>query len=817
MYHTRTNSYTPVHHHQTNPNTKTNPYTRTLHSTNITNSWLKSVNNLLETIDNGVGDVVENQAEKLEDFYDIDEVGGQSSVDDILAKRGLLVQDDEDEEDEGENDGVDTTGTRIDIDDTEHAHGHGHGTQENNDHKEGSMTEEEHVNVNVEGEASDEIGEETIDIDVDDIEENESKESGEQSKEGSAEYVHVVEENVDADDGKILQEEESADSTRSHPQDDAHDSNDGNVAIETSAGDDSGDDSGDILVESINENVDGEDEIPENEAAVKTVEPETPKQPLQTEQNGSLQSQIESLKQGLEVQKKLTKEANLEKTAADKETRKLRRTLVKLNAELDSAERELEAQRTELERAAARIEKDRQRSKEEKERLEASHKEDMKTVAEEHKTSIAAMVDAHSNQMSDMEDRIERAEEARAKEGGDMFAELAEAVERERDTLKKLRVVEEEKSSFASQVSSLKTQIVGMESRIEALHQAAESASEQERDTDDRLDAALSLHARQLSQRQAREGELERTIADLSAALVVARSRETSLLNNAGDKRDEGVNSTIAELKDTLLSAKDEVETLHTQLMMEKQKAETLQQELEDVTNERAQETSESLERQKDDDKRVADLTSMITRLQLKQNNFRQLDGGVGGESGLESDSVSEKLQKQVANLSEDLIHQKANLQHSSTEVQTLRNRLKSVLSRAEIAEKAAQSQSYDIERGSGGLQNNQTRRRYGVQNRKAVTSISSAFKLEAGRGETKENIGKVIDTIDTIAIDTGSRFRSDPIARAFFLLYLIILHLWAFCLVIFHAHVTLEPSSDIGPEQLLKHSYRHIEQANIP
>jgi len=71
--------------------------------------WLKSVNNLLENLDSGVGNVVENQAELYEDMED--EVGGQSSVDDILAKRGLLAadmsHDDDDDDDDDDGDGND--------------------------------------------------------------------------------------------------------------------------------------------------------------------------------------------------------------------------------------------------------------------------------------------------------------------------------------------------------------------------------------------------------------------------------------------------------------------------------------------------------------------------------------------------------------------------------------------------------------------------------------------------------------------------------------------------------------------------------------
>lgn len=778
------------------------------------------MNNLLDSLDTNVGDVVENQVERYDDIYNIDEVGGQSSVDDILAKRGLLntTDDFDDDADDDADQYDDADDVELDADDADDAD-----------------NIEEMIDF-IDNGADDLTQVELLELKEDP--EGHSETAAPEKIEGgtdvrdSSDLVKdtvVDDSNNDLlkpmaaeDDTSVLVPAENGDATDEPP------TVGGTETEENAAEDDYNDQdlsndktsSGDTVVQGGTEELPEQDESEMPTATGRQMMTKTKGQPATGSQNEALMiTQIADLKGGLEAQQKIAKKANQEANTAVKETRKLRRNLVKLNADLDSAERELEAQRTELERAAARIEKDRQRYKEEKDRLELGHKEDLKSVVGEHKASITAMAAAHAKQISDMEERIERAEEARAREGGDMSAELADATERERDTLKKVISLEEDNSTLTSHVSSLQTQIFGLESRIESLHQTAESSSEQEREADDRLDAALSVHARQLSQRQAREAELERTIADLGAALVVARQRETQLLNNGVQKSENNSGSGISELKDKLLSAKDEVEMLNAQLMMERQKSETFQQELEDVTNEQAHETSAALESQKQYDARVADLNATITRLQLKQHSFKQSSNVDESEDGSESsNATADKLQKQVAALSEDLIRQRAKLQNSSTEVQTLHNRLKSALSRAEIAEKAAQVQSpqnmdvYDVERGPG---SNHIRQKFGVRARRNVTSISSALKLDTGRSETREGIGKIVDSIDTSAIAAGSFFRSDPIARAFFLLYLLILHLWAFCLVIFHAHGSLEPASNIGPEELLKHSYRYIEQAN--
>ena len=44
-----------------------------------------------------------------------------------------------------------------------------------------------------------------------------------------------------------------------------------------------------------------------------------------------------------------------------------------------------------------------------------------------------------------------------------------------------------------------------------------------------------------------------------------------------------------------------------------------------------------------------------------------------------------------------------------------------------------------------------------------------------------------------------GAVLKQEPLARMFFLFYLCILHLWTFCLVIFHAHSYEHVHGDLG------------------
>ena len=614
-----------------------------------------------------------------------------------------------------------------------------------------------------------------------------------------------------------------------------------------------------------------------------------------------LEHQIAQLQQKLKDQTSQASTAQSRATSTEREARKLRRTIVKLNAELDASERELEARGTELDRAADRMERDRVRSKEELENARASYEEDMNAVKEQHASSVKAAAEAHAVQIEALEQRVKRAEEARVREGGDMTLELAEAVQREREALSKIASLEEEKVELASKSSSLEAQVSGMESKVESLVVARDLSIEREREAEDRLDQALSVHARQLGLRQAREAELERTVADMAAALVIARQKEAKLSQQmqklkqrqsdeyggagAGPASTSSSSPTttgdiIADdaipphhhhhlLQEKLSSAEGEAEMLRAQLVLERQRADTLQGELIEVSNERAGEASAALAKQREHDRRVARLTSTVAQLEAYQQrsyrgggssstNTTTMDGtmnekgGGEGEGGQENDvdvggggtalhlARERKLQDEISSLSEDIIRQRGQLQNANSEVQTLRNRLKSAITRAEYAENAAAMASassggggmgdmYDAEMGGNVNVNSSSsmlsssshkmmKRKYGVRGRKAVTSIRSALKLDGGAtGNYSSNIGDMVDSVDRLALGTGHYFKSDPIARAFFLVYLVILHLWAFCLVLFHAHGTLEPSADVGPEELLKHSYRHLEQISGP
>jgi len=256
---------------------------------------------LLDTLDNNVGDAVEDKVELYDDVAH--GVGGESSVDDILAKRGLLDNDEEDIiEDEESN-------------------------------KNSSDLDEE----------TEEIGTGTESVGLDGVGLSEA-ESGPQKSE-------ALDSNVEKNHDIIT---DQSDACPPH-----------NNITEVDSKEEEGEDKEStvgpkrVIDDSIvdEEPITVRDKVKPNTEEKNTVE----RNGQYAKRSHDVSTQNDSaLREALSKQKKLTKILSLEADAANKESRKLRRNVVKLNADLDAMERELEAQRTELERAAVRMEKDRQ-------------------------------------------------------------------------------------------------------------------------------------------------------------------------------------------------------------------------------------------------------------------------------------------------------------------------------------------------------------------------------------------------------------------------------------------------------------------------
>ena len=120
-------------------------------------------------------------------------------------------------------------------------------------------------------------------------------------------------------------------------------------------------------------------------------------------------------------------------------------------------------------------------------------------------------------------------------------------------------------------------EISRLETRLEHATSQMELASDRERNPEEQLDKALTLHAKQLGARQKREPELEQTIADLGAALVLAKNKVEAGMKEGTNNNAREVNlSEDEDLKARLQDSEDEIETLRAQLTLERQRCSTL-------------------------------------------------------------------------------------------------------------------------------------------------------------------------------------------------------------------------------------------------
>ena len=531
-----------------------------------------------------------------------------------------------------------------------------------------------------------------------------------------------------------------------------------------------------------------------------------------------------------------------------KELRKLRRNVVQLNSDLESAEREIEAQRQELDRAASRMERDRSRHKQEKETHAATHKAELAALTAAHDRALQQLKDAGDIAMKEMEDRVARAEQQRALEGGERDAELADALERERGAVASSARLQEEKMTMSERVSSLTSEVSRLETRLEHATSQMELASERERNAEEQLDKSLTIHARQLGVRQKREAELEQTIAELGAALVVSKSKIESAVRagvdlDGGNQQgrsgfQSGDDGDSIDLTAKLQDAQDEIDTLQVQLSLERQRCSTLHSELQDLSQAQAEEISGAYSKQRQYERKISDLTSLVANLQPRGGSDPGDETGEDfSSSSRRQNSGDEKkeadhLRKQISTLTEKVFEQQTKVDHSRSEVSTLKSRLRSAVLRAETAEKSLETANQRLlmldttlnsgvsscDEEMGGTLHRRRAQRRGFHKTSKVESIRSALGLHEGRiptGGFQEMATSLLDTFDGVAVDLGSHFRHYPISRLAFLLYLAMLHVYAFFLLVYHAHAQGTGVEHYGPESMLR-LHGHVDPAVV-
>ena len=531
--------------------------------------------------------------------------------------------------------------------------------------------------------------------------------------------------------------------------------------------------------------------------------------PKETKEYQKLLAKVQSLQTQL-------KKTSSELKSSQMEQRKLDKQVKTLMTQLETANSEVHAQNEELRRAGERMEKDRKRADEEREELFDEHEEEVEQMKESHEKEINEMRGQYESQIAQLQKTLEVEESKRLQEGGDWTKELEDSVQRERDAIVKVNELETERNQLNSEISKLQTSEKSLQTKLESALQANKAARQREREAEDKLDTALSQHSRQISQRQAREAELEKSLFDLGAALTASQQKQAiqqrnhnvsaSSTNNGGD---------IGKYKELYENAIDEVETLRGQLDVETQRREALQEELSEISKERTEEASSTQARQREHDRKVSELVANIAGLQKRLKEQKGGDLTTDENNNASGSSLSVPLLKQqledskteISRLSDSLMRHHGQIEASKAEIMTLRGRLQMATKRADDAEKLLNATQaggggrrgvggggYDLEAANVGIPS--VRRRKGGRGRggrfSASQSIRSALSLgpatAGGIGRTTaDQIFQTIDAVDVWMIETGSFMRHEPLARIGFMFYLMTLHLWTFALVAFH------------------------------
>ncbi|KAL3944334.1 MAG: hypothetical protein SGBAC_001581 [Bacillariaceae sp.] len=513
-----------------------------------------------------------------------------------------------------------------------------------------------------------------------------------------------------------------------------------------------------------------------------------------------LTAQLQSL------QEKITKTSN-ELKASHTENKKLEKQVSALDSQLEAANSEIHAQSEELRRTGDRMEKDRRLAQEEREELLDEQDEEVEQLKTSHTSEIENLKAHYEKQLSDLTNKLESEETRRAQEGGNWTKELDDALNREREVLKNLSDTNVEKSNLELHVSKLETKVEGLESKLESVTLCNKEAEARQREAEDKLDVALSKHARQLNQRQSREAELEKTIFDLGSALTEATQvQQNSTIQSSETHLTDGTN-----IKEKYEAAVEQSDTLLVQLNIETQRRAALENELNEISKERSEEILLAQAKQLQQDRKVADLETNIAHLKSSLHSLKVRDS----ESSLEKNNGKtdgsnieiEGTRCEIEKLSDQLMRHQRMAESSKSEILALKGRLQSATSRAEAAERSlltAQStpeyparRNFDIE--NSGFSS--SRRRIKGARRRPVSvgrTILASLNLEHGAlSNTMEQVVSTIDALDKWMVETGGLLRNEPLARLGFLAYLLTLHLWTFGLVIFHTVET--PHGDFG------------------
>lgn len=169
--------------------------------------------------------------------------------------------------------------------------------------------------------------------------------------------------------------------------------------------------------------------------------------------------------------------------------------------------------------------------------------------------------------------------------------------------------------------------------------------------------------------------------------------------------------------------------------------------------------------------------------------------------------------------LSAQVLKLRDKLAQTTGELKALKPRLAAAIARATKAEdELAAVKLHEMESAVARSSTSNTRRRQPMGG--SSLSIRTAIQQNLGQNNPAEKMGNAVDALDAFSVSTGKYLRRNPLARAGFILYFFMIHIWSFVLLSFHAH-HLETSSyghkpafAVGPDSLVKHHEMIADQA---
>ena len=475
-----------------------------------------------------------------------------------------------------------------------------------------------------------------------------------------------------------------------------------------------------------------------------------------------------------------------------------------LQEQLKRCQKELQAQHEELQQAAEQIKEERMLLDEEKEDMVLEQQEEISTLRQQYESRIQQIESDAQARIEEMKRKLKQETEQRKQQDGNYSKEIKDAFTKQEESAQTIDRLHKEKIDLESQLGALKETKLSLQQQLQSLQSSYENALQKEQAAEAMLDSVQEQHQKQLAQRQMREAELERTVAQLSATVVAANATNSnpSMDSNSSETYAQQQQA-LSEIKGKYEEARDEAEALQGQLLLLNQQNEALTKELHDINQERLVESGLSQKRQREYEERISSMNSQIHRLEkLLQSSTLSTESSSAAQTA-NSEATVQQLTRELdnakqrgASLSDQLLRQQGIAEAAKAEVLTLKERLQSANNRVEEAERALSNGSnpYEVESGDVPYSGARLRRRVkgGGRMHRRHTTPSRAARVALGMQATNngcmEQIASTLDAFDAWMLDVGSILREEPLARVGLAFYFILVHLWAFCLIAFHA-----------------------------